>query len=212
MIDKFRGKHSSWSTKRRFQSLSCLHLSLFLDLFWPVLVTLKIMSLMKTKPCSTWARQKPIWTKLPLSERSFEKRWTKKMVSQFSRFMILQNNLHERRREDLLWLKKLRCPSATWVTDAGPSITSPPRFKLDSTDPQRLSLAYHTAQLLTYGASLVWSLRWSLETSYLSLDQGQGIAKMTITLPRWLSSSVRFLSTLHLVGSSLKSSLITRDS
>lgn len=199
------------STKKKFLNLSFQLLNLYPDLWSREMAILKIMRWMKMKHWLTWARLKHTSAKFLSLKINLDMKLTEKKANPNFRFMILQSSLLERRKEDLLSPKKLRCLFVIWEMVAGLFIILHPRFKLDNTEVLRQLLEFHIALQLTFGALPAWFLKWSLETFFSNQDLGQAIVKMTIILLKWLSCLVLFQSILPLVENFLKSSLIIKE-
>ena len=100
---------------------------------------------------------------------------------------------HVRRREDHYLIRQSGWKYVTWEMGVGHIIILLLRFRQGSIDHLRLLLEFLMVQVLIYGHSLVWSLRWLLEISCLSHDLVLHFVKMTIIWPKWLNCLVRFL-------------------
>ena len=74
--------------------------------------------------------------------------------------------------------------SLIWVMDAGPSITSQPKSKPDSTDRQKSSSEHTTIPLLIFGPWHAWCLSSSQVTSYLSRVKVSAMTRTMTILPK----------------------------
>jgi hypothetical protein len=105
------------------------------------------------------------------------------MMMMMMKLKIKHKKENKGKQEALRLMKMSWLRSAIWEMDAGLTIILHQRFKLDNTDPQRLSLELTTTPLLMFGVSLVPFLKWSLEISCLSPEKA---TTMIRTMIIWL--------------------------
>ena len=85
-----------------------------------------------------------------------------------------------RRNADQKLMKMCKSRFVTWATVVGPTITSHLRSRHASTGPLKLLLALTTTLQLTFGVSLVQSLKWSRVTFYLNRAKVTATTRTTI--------------------------------